>query len=86
MFNNTHYPFRHSRLLTLRFVNLDINSNRKEIVEDRPSGVDTEHRQPAKTINAKGQKRKRSEKRCKKLALKHNEAEVNCNIGSPAET
>ena len=54
----------------------DINSRGEIIEEDRPSGADSEHRQPAKTINADGQKKKRDEKRRRKLVLKHNKATV----------
>ena len=56
--------------------NKDIDSSGKEVVEDRPSGAQAEHRQPAKTINAPAQQRQRSELRRKKMAEKHRDAIV----------
>ena len=58
----------------------DINSKGEDILENRPSGPDSEHRQPAKTINHKAQQRKRDEKRRRRLALKHEESLVEYNI------
>ncbi len=49
----------------------DIDSKCKELDYVRPSGADAEHRQPAKTINAKLQKKLREEKRRRKLTEKH---------------
>ena len=57
----------------------DINSKGEEISDDRPSGPDAEHRQPAKTLNHKAQQRKRDEKRRRRLALKHEESLVEYN-------
>lgn len=37
--------------------------------KDRPSGDDSEHKQPSKTINAKAQQKKRADTRRKKMAL-----------------
>ena len=56
--------------------NTDIDSSNKEILEDCPSGPVAEHCQPAKTINAPAQQRKRAELRRKKLADAHREALV----------
>ena len=57
----------------------DINSKGEEISDERPSGPDAEHRQPAKTLNHKAQQRKRDEKRRRRLALKHEESLVEYN-------
>ena len=46
-------------------------------MEDRPSGPDTEHRQPSKTINAKAQQRMRAERRRKRIADRYDEAVLN---------
>ena len=53
-----------------------IDSSSREIVEDRPSGAQAEHRQPAKTTNAPAQQRQRSEIRRKKMVEKHRDAIV----------
>lgn len=52
----------------------DIDEQGNEIEEDKPSGPDSEHRQPAKTINAKAQRVRRAEKRRRKMAEQHDKA------------
>ena len=58
----------------------DIHSCGDDVDEDRPSGADCEHRQPAKTINAEPQKKLRQQKRMKKLTLKFRIAEQDINV------
>ena len=62
--------------ILILYHNADINLRGEIIEEDRPSGVDSEHRQPGKTINVNGQKKKRDEKHRRKLVMKHNKATV----------
>ena len=51
----------------------DINPDGSKVEKDRPSGADSEHKQSAKTINAKAQQQKRVEQRRMKMALKFTE-------------
>ena len=66
--------------LFVNFVLSDINSKGDECFDNRPSGPDSEHRQPAKTLNHIAQQRKRDEKRRRRLALKHEESLVEYNV------
>jgi len=58
----------------------DIDSKGQELDYERPSGADVEHRQPAKTISAKAQKKLHEEKRRRKLTEKHLKAAADHDI------
>ena len=58
----------------------DIDSKCQELDFVRPSGADAEHRQPAKTINAKAQKKLCEEKRRRKMTEKHVKASADHDV------
>ena len=57
----------------------DIHSCGDKVHEDRSSGADCEHRQPAKTINAEPQNTLRQQKHMNKLTLKIRTVEQDSN-------